>query len=230
MTSSTSGFDADFALNTMLPLAKAAYDITKLPTGVKLIATLLPDKTGFVGQFGSITIIAFPGTHTRDEWLGDFDGLAVPNKFGAGMVHQGFQDQYIALRQTLMGVLAKNLSSTLWITGHSLGGALATLCASDNAISGYRPLTYTWAGPRVGWHDYANWFSSKSPNLYRIVNEWDIVPRVPPAINGYEHVGTEVLVDGGRPTQGGPTFLHTAHSLELSYEPGVSKLLLKHAA
>lgn len=211
----------------MLPLAKAAYDVTKLPTDWTLVATLQPDNFGFVASRADVTAIAFRGTETRGEWLEDFDGLALPNLFGKGMVHQGFQDQYAKLRATILAALAKvYLPGPLWLTGHSLGAALATLCASDVEIVGGRggTLAYTWAGPRVGWHDYAGWFKTQVPNFFRIVNEWDVVPRVPPAANGYEHVGTEILIDGGRPKLD-RDFLKTAHNLELAYRPGVAGLL-----
>jgi predicted lipase len=218
-------FDPEFALQTMLPLAEAAYDLAKLPAGWKLVSAIQPDNFGLVATSGAVTAIAFRGTETKGEWLEDFDGLAVPNAFGNGMVHQGFHYQYVKLRATILAGLAQaNLhSGPVWITGHSLGAALATLCASDLATAGRDTLTYTWAGPRVGWHDYADWFNKKVPDFFRIVNEWDVVPRVPPAVNGYEHVGTEILIDGGRPKLD-RDFLKTAHNLELSYRPGVAGL------
>jgi hypothetical protein len=232
-------FDDQFALDTMLPLAEAAYDLTKLPKSWKLVAPIQPGNFGFVAvdETGAV-VIAFPGTRTEGQWLEDFDGLAVPNAYGQGMVHQGFQNQYKALRASVLAALAQvNLlpatSSAspfqIWITGHSLGASLATLCASDIALAGKSKLVYTWAGPRVGWHDYARWFATLGIQTYRIVNEWDVVPRVPSVVNGYEHVGAEIAIDGGRP-ETNEHFLATAHSLQLSYGPGVARLMLPKAA
>jgi triacylglycerol lipase len=219
-------FDPEFALDTMLPLAEAAYDAAKLPAPWKLVATLQPDNFGFVATSGNVTAIAFRGTETHGEWLDDFDGLAVRNAFGSGMVHQGFLDVYRSIHPGILAGLAQTDShNRLVITGHSLGAALATLCTSDSPlIAGRDSLTYTWAGPRGGWRDYADWFAKQGRWLFRIVNEWDVVPRVPSAVNGYEHVGTEVLIDGGRPALN-DDFLKTAHNLELSYRPGVARLL-----
>jgi predicted lipase len=214
-------FDPRFALSTMLPLAEAAYDLSLLPKDWKLIAPIQPDNFGFVASRNGVTIVSFRGTQTKGEWLEDFDGLAVPNEFGKGMVHQGFQDQYAKLRPSLLAAIA-GAPGVLWITGHSLGGALATLCASDTVLIARNPLVYTWAGPRVGWHDYAGWF--KPSQFYRIVNEWDAVPNEPPAINFYEHVGEEIRIDGGRPAIN-KDFLKVAHNLELSYRVGVQKLI-----
>jgi hypothetical protein len=219
-------FNPAFALDTMLPLAEAAYDLSKLPKDWKLVAPIQPDNFGLVAQATTgAVIVAFRGTETKPEWLEDFDGLAVPNAYGQGMVHQGFQDRYKALRTSILAALALvTLPAQLWVTGHSLGAALATLCASDIQISELSKLVYTWAGPRVGWHDYARWFATQDAETYRIVNEWDVVPRVPSAVNGYEHVGVEIPIDGGRPAVD-EHFLGHAHNLELSYRPGVEKLV-----
>jgi len=172
-------------------LAEAAYDVTKLPARWKLVATIQPGDFGFVAISDNITAISFGGTEVRGEWLKDFDGIALPNRFGRGLMHQGFQDQYVELRTSLLAALklAASLhpSSLMWITGHSLGAALATLFACDTTmVGGFQRLTYTWAGPRVGWHDFAQWFEECWGPLYRIVNEWDVVPHAPPLVNCYE--------------------------------------------
>jgi predicted lipase len=227
-------FDPQFAYDTMLPLAEAAYDLTLIPAPWKLVAAIQPGDFGFIAVAGNIIVIAFHGTETKGEWLEDFEGVAVPNRFGKGMVHQGFQDQYAAVRPSILFALAQvSLSEAsllrapdqIWITGHSLGASLATLCASDTAIAGGRAnLTYTFAGPRVGWHDYSGWFKQWWGPIFRIVNEWDVVWHTPTALMGYEHVGSEVLIDGGRPKMDGE-FLRHAHNLQLSYRPGLAKLL-----
>ena len=62
----------------------------------------------------------------------------------------------------------------LWITGHSLGAALATLCASRYGnVQG----VYTFGSPRVG----NNGFKEKlQVKIYRVVNNDDIVARARP--------------------------------------------------
>jgi triacylglycerol lipase len=234
-------FDPQFALNMMLPLAEAAYPpeglatpwTPTLPAPWRLVATIQPGNFGYIAIAScdgvNVVAVAFPGTRTRDQWLEDFDGIGVPNRFGSGIVHQGFQNQYAVLRPSLLAGLAQAAalckSGLMWITGHSLGAALATLFSSDiQMVAGFQRLTYTWAGPRVGWHNYASWFTEWFGPLYRIVNEWDVVPHSPPAVNGYKHVGTEVLIDGGRPAEN-DQFLKTAHNLELSYRAGDAKLI-----
>lgn len=224
-------FDPHFALDTILPLAEAAYDLSKLPSGWTLSAPIQPDNFGFIAYSTEAVAVSIRGTEIHPEepnpdreWIEDFDGFAVPNQLGKGMVHQGFQNQYLKIRGSIIAELRKlNLELPVWITGHSLGAALAVLCQADLAPA-FKTLAYTWAGPRVGWADFATWFGSLKIECYRVVNEWDIVPHAPPEVNGFRDVGEKILIDGGRPRLD-KQFFGTAHSLELSYRPGVAKLI-----
>ena len=212
-------FDPAYALNQILPLAEAAYDLSKLPPGWQLMSPIQPDNFGFIASADGVIVIAFRGTQTEGEWMEDFDALPVPNEYGEGAVHQGFQLQYKALRDSMVKVL-KGSAEPLAITGHSLGAALATLCAADfNRIGWVREL-YTWAGPRVGLDDFCTWMNPRVEKHYRIVNKWDPVPHLPPFVNGYRHAGSYIGIDGGETSD-----WHVAHSLEKSYRPGLEKLL-----
>jgi triacylglycerol lipase len=89
---------------------------------------------------------------------------------------------------------------TLWITGHSLGGALAVLAGGACA---YDPDTllpvngvYTFGQPRVGLHDFCNNIELKFGRVYyRFVNNRDVVPRVPPRAFDYTHTGRLIHFD-----------------------------------
>jgi Lipase (class 3) len=75
------------------------------------------------------------------------------------------------------------------VTGHSLGAALVTLYALDNALNDRikNPTIYTFASPRVGDASFARAFDELGLTSWRVANELDIVPRVP---LGYTHVDT----------------------------------------
>jgi esterase/lipase len=69
-------------------------------------------------------------------------------------VHKGFYQAWMSVRETVRSTLEAELSetSTLYITGHSLGGALATLCGYDytcNKVHGITPKIITFASPAV---------------------------------------------------------------------------------
>lgn len=85
-----------------------------------------------------------------------------------------------------------NKKCKVFVTGHSLGGALATLAASHIKLLGYNPELYTFASPRVGDPKFAESFQNM--NCYRIANSEDIVTNVPPSTERV--VGDEMLDQG----------------------------------
>jgi predicted lipase len=213
-------FDRKFAL-AILVAAEAAYDLKKLPSGWEIAGLIEPDDFGYVATKGDDVLISFRGTENEREWLEDGDGLLVPNLYGQGQVHQGFQIQYTALRKSLLSLMRWRPAGKLLITGHSLGAALAILAASDLVQqSQCSPRVYTFAGPRVGPASFSTWFDARIPDCFRTCNLWDLVTHLPSRIFGYSHVGHGVLVDGGFTAD-----LHVAHNMEKSYRPGLENLL-----
>ena len=74
----------------------------------------------------------------------------------------------------------------IWLTGHSLGGALATLAAAHLGPETIQGL-YTFGCPRVGDAPFASVLPAQS--YVRFVHRDDWVPTVPPGILGYVHAG-----------------------------------------
>jgi lipase (class 3) len=215
-----------YILDVIIPLSQASYDTRlPLPSGYSLVAPIMVDttivpepKTG--RQFGIIVSgpdgihIVPRGTQDLEEWLVDFDALDhVLGPVRGTWMHGGIWRMYVAIEQSILKAIP--FSSPLNISGHSLGGGVATFLAM--MFSARKPKTITLASPRVVNGAYAKLFHA---DITRIANRWDIVPHEPNSDLGYEHVGEAVLIDGGL------TFdLKKAHNLGLSYAPGVSKLL-----
>ncbi|RNC44267.1 lipase, partial [Trypanosoma cruzi] len=101
-------------------------------------------------------------------------------------------------------VAGKGIEGIL-ITGHSLGGAMATLAAanfmSQNSLftSALKVLLYTFGQPRVGNEAFVNWllasFCRGGHESYRVTHKRDVVPHVPPMFVGYLHLPNEVWYD-----------------------------------
>ena len=166
------------------------------------------DTQGFVTESADAIIVAFRGTQPNQpmDWFVDFRATSDPWDHKAGKVHSGF---YRALRKvwgvTLANgeVLPRRLvnrgSKTIWITGHSLGGALAELCAAQALFCSKVPVqgVYTFGQPRVGSKEFADAVNDKlGSGIFRFVNDRDIVPRVPLFSMGYCHYGSQRFFDG----------------------------------
>ena len=111
-----------------------------------------------------------------------------------GRVHRGFKREVDDLWPRLESALVSN-ERTLWFTGHSLGGAMAAICAGRCKLSHIKSTPealFTYGSPRVGNKRYVN--HVRLP-YFRWVNNNDIVPRVPPRWLGYRHTGEELYLD-----------------------------------
>jgi len=111
-----------------------------------------------------------------------------------GRVHRGFKEEVDDLWPLLEKVLVDN-TKTLWFCGHSLGGAMASICAGRCRLSHIRSnprALYTYGCPRVGTSRYVHYVEL---DYTRWVNNNDIVTRVPPAWMGYRHAGSEMYLN-----------------------------------
>lgn len=144
-------------------------------------------------------VIAFRGTEPN-EWndiKADMDAKKALAET-AGHVHRGFKKEVDDLWPQLEEMLLshkQNLSKKLWFTGHSLGGAMASICAGRCLLAhiAIEPeQVQTFGSPRVGTKRYIN---HAKVNYLRWVNNNDIVPRTPPVWLGYRHAGQEMYLD-----------------------------------
>uniref|UniRef100_K3Y5G4 C2 domain-containing protein n=1 Tax=Setaria italica TaxID=4555 RepID=K3Y5G4_SETIT len=136
--------------------------------------------------------------------------------FGA-ILHEegyGFLGAYDSVRNRIMALIkfavgyqdeedAENIPRWhVYVTGHSLGGALATLLAlelssSQMAKNGVIFVTmYNFGSPRVGNRRFAEVYNAKVKDSWRIVNHRDIIPTVP-RLMGYCHVEAPVYLKFG---------------------------------
>jgi hypothetical protein len=151
---------------------------------------------GFVATAGNDVYVAIRGTQTPLEWLDDATvGLAsfVPNTAAPGQAWgnttKGFYGLYIQIIPAIIAGLksiqaAGNTLDSLFVTGHSLGAALAHLVAAGIKTSlNVDPISYTFSGPRTGDPAFAQAFITQGLQTWRIINTEDIVPVVPISSN-----------------------------------------------
>jgi triacylglycerol lipase len=154
-----------------------------------------------IGYNDAFAIVAFRGTQP-DDWHDVFDISRVRHadwKFGGGQVHRGFLDAHDRIWRPVQTALKdlKLLDRPLWLTGHSLGAALATLSMDRlGTASGL----YTIGSPPVGDRRFANGFNRRhSGRCFRYVNHADIVVHLPTLLRlilgSYVHIKERRYID-----------------------------------
>jgi triacylglycerol lipase len=179
----------------------------------------------FAASSNEIAILAFRGTASVQDWMTDLH--ATPVRFSwifqggaeVGDVHAGFGHalsdgwhkvvaavRTVAPQPAAMDIDSIDARRTLWITGHSLGGALAALAgAAFSLLPGnvIRPVSgiYTFGQPRIGLHNFCdNYGRLLTPQTFRLVNNKDLVPRVPFRGWDYSDVGEMIhFTNSGEP-------------------------------
>lgn len=136
-------------------------------------------------------VVAFPGTDNADCWGADLDVVPVSVP-GAGEVHRGFLE---AWRDISVSVLAAIAGQPVTLVGHSLGAAIAIMCAMDMTVSGNPPAAvFGFEPPRVSPDLTIRTLLARVP-VHLYCNGLDIVPSLPP---GWQHAA--LLTHIGKPS------------------------------
>lgn len=145
---------------------------------------------GYVVSHDDVTVVVFRGTDFGEtsDWLANISTSFERTEHGG--IHSGFYQAYLALQPQIEKLLGQRKSKHLWITGHSLGGALALVCAYDLTKAGRYNVdgVITFGQPMIARQDLASHIDQVLiGRLARFVNDEDMVPRVPP---GYAPCGS----------------------------------------
>lgn len=141
--------------------------------------------------------VVFRGSESKKDWFYDLQ-INKHNLKDKIWVHSGFYRQlyengvYDKILASVKQILNEHPDFSLYVTGHSLGAALATLCGFMFSQELKNQVTVvSFASPRVGDVEWKNAFE-KQDNLvhYRVVNDRDIVTAFP--IYNYYHVGKTI--------------------------------------
>ncbi|CAM9422175.1 unnamed protein product [Chrysoparadoxa australica] len=149
-------------------------------------------------------VVAFRGTTTKEDWLENLAGglhytpscLMPESPFGVapgatdfGNVHRGFcyKYQYVAdqgLPDDVYNLHLEYPDYKIYVTGHSLGAALASLCATDlglrYGIDRDTLLMYNYGGPRLGDPSFVRLLNAHVGTVYRVVHAGDVVVHAAP--------------------------------------------------
>lgn len=130
-------------------------------------------------------ILSFRGTANNTDVKADLTAgknYEIENGQSAGKVHVGFKQE----TDKLWPKISKSLYNvkSLYVTGHSLGAAMATIAA--RRMQSKVTALVTFGSPRVGDKDFVDGLKVLH---YRVQNNCDDVTKVPPRLMGFRHHG-----------------------------------------
>ena len=163
---------------------------------------------GFFGYTNAFAVLAFRGTEADDledlatdlaTWPVEEGTNRATFDEGESAVHHGFQvalDEVWEQAEAELTEYRSQSSSEIFFTGHSLGAALATLAIAR--FEGGNASLYTFGSPRVGNRTFVARAGVRATlGQFRMVDENDLVTRVPPGLFGYTHgAATLYQIDG----------------------------------
>ena len=127
-------------------------------------------------------VLSFRGTSSKGDVIADLKARMKPEAQGA-KVHRGFKGELDKLWPSIEKALVD--VDSLYVTGHSLGAAMATIAASRMQHKVLALITF--GSPRVGTKEFVN---SLNVTHHRVQNNCDDVTKVPLLLMGYRHHGT----------------------------------------
>ncbi|UTW59048.1 lipase family protein [Kordiimonas sp. SCSIO 12603] len=143
------------------------------------------------GSTKKVAYLAFRGTEPKEfqDIKTDINARLKPVELGKETVefHKGFYEAYKLVEKEIINTLDNLKYDQLFITGHSLGGALAMMATRILPYE-IRGACYTFGAPPIGTIQVQN--GLKTP-VYEIVNETDIVPCLP---NPWAAWGTIIIL------------------------------------
>lgn len=117
------------------------------------------------------------------------------------LAHTGFYASWAEVASRVLAAVAAakaaNPTYQVVVTGHSLGGAVATLAAAYLREDGHAADLYTYGSPRVGNRAFVQFVTDQPGGEYRITHADDPVPRLPPILFNYRHTSPEYWIDEG---------------------------------
>ena len=210
-----------------LGYSKISYcDISKIPSWTCSACEALPQTSSAhvltVSDSSTFSVLAydaeldavvltFRGTEPANlrNWMTNID--AIPEAYpdarceGGCQMHPGF---YGAWKEQMAGgvlqpldeLLRSTTNNKILVTGHSLGGALATFAALHLATEYHsreqlQVSLYTFGSPRIGNFPFVRYVAKSIPISFRITHDEDPVVQLPPPLFDYTHLPNEVFYE-----------------------------------
>ncbi|KAF2646573.1 alpha/beta-hydrolase [Massarina eburnea CBS 473.64] len=170
--------------------------------------TVETDATGFVATdaTNSLIVISFRGSKSEKNWGANADFTLESFSACSGCeAHSGFKESWEETQTAVLAAVkkaqAKYPKYKVIATGHSLGGAMATLATAALRGNGTTVDLYTYGSPKAGNDKLASFLQKTDKGLsYRVVHKADTVPSLPPSVPilmPFEHIMPEYYISSG---------------------------------
>jgi hypothetical protein len=174
----------------------------------KLFTDAKTTTQAYVGRTNGETteniVVAFRGSETIENWVTNlnFPKVGAYPKCDGCKVHEGFLEAWNSVREPIVAevkrLLVEQPKAQVFVTGHSLGAALAALCAAELGASSHSlgfPIegVYTYGQPRVGNQAFADFYDTGTHVSWRVTHWRDPVPHLPTQSLGFHHTSNEVF-------------------------------------
>ncbi|KAJ9066725.1 hypothetical protein DSO57_1006947 [Entomophthora muscae] len=151
-------------------------------------------------------VLTFRGSLFLENWISNIQFFMTSAPYAKGVRVHGFKHAAGVLLDDIIPPLRKALDQYLGykliVTGHSLGGSLATLTVSEllyrEIVDPSRLHVFSYGEPRTGNAAFTRWYNSRPIRMTRVVNENDIVPHILPALFGFVHHSTESFIQNNQ--------------------------------
>jgi Lipase (class 3) len=174
-----------------LQISKSAYGTID---GATIVDCSDTGAQAFTWVRNSTRYIVFRGSSELKDFLADLDIRRTQFYAGPGLIHAGFSKQFRSIEPKLSNIMSACTANTIICTGHSLGGALATIAAAVYGGGQKRVVCHTFGSPRVGNHEFADYFKSRVDENARVFNKRDPVAAIPMSFR-FQHVDCAISIN-----------------------------------
>lgn len=153
-------------------------------------ASVIEDRAtgllGFVASTTDFTVVSYSGSADVKDWIHDltFNQIRDEEWGFPGRFHRGFYKAIQGRWRAILDEAARQSAGRpIYVTGHSLGGAMAFLTAARLADAGLPVASvYTFAAPRVGDDEFATRYEQLlGSRTWRFNNNEDVIPHLGPS-------------------------------------------------
>ncbi|KAH9861188.1 hypothetical protein IAQ61_010925 [Plenodomus lingam] len=163
------------------------------------------DITGFIATDSTnrLIVLSFRGSRSVRNWITNAQFLTTstticPSCAASTGFWNSYREAEANVIATMTAARTQFPSYRIVATGHSLGGALASLAAGSLRQRGFTVDLYTYGAPKIGQESLAQFLTNTSNgNSFRVTKRSDPVPKLPPTGLGYRHMSPEYYITAG---------------------------------